>query len=203
MKLIIHFLFCLSFCFSPLYAQNADISLLRSINLNRDKSLDPSFDFITNSVNPVVIAVPIISFAAGCIAHDSALRKRGLYIGESLIVSAFVSTALKYSVQRPRPFVTYPDIEKQSSGGSYSFPSGHTSAAFSLATSVSIAWPRWYVVVPTYAWAAGVGYSRMHLGVHYPSDVLAGALVGSAAALLTHRLNKWVNRKTKHPILYY
>jgi undecaprenyl-diphosphatase len=97
---------------------------------------------------------------------------------------------MKYSINRTRPFITYPDIMKKSGAASPSFPSGHTSGAFATATSVSLAYPKWYVIVPMFSWAGAVGYSRMDLGVHYPSDVLAGALVGAGSAWLTYYVNK-------------
>jgi membrane-associated phospholipid phosphatase len=98
---------------------------------------------------------------------------------------------LKKIVNRPRPFVTYSDIfQKDSHVGPYSFPSGHTSSAFALATSVSLCYPQWYIVAPMALWAITVGYSRMYLGVHYPSDVLVGALIGSGCAVLTHYINR-------------
>ena len=180
-----------------MYSQVSDISILRHINLGRDKSLDPSFVFITNSVTPVIIATPVLLCTAGFIKKDSTLKRNAFYIGETMIVSAFVSSALKYSVKRTRPFITYPDLEPQTPAGSYSFPSGHTSAAFALATSATIAFPKWYVTVPAFAWAVAVGYSRMDLGVHYPTDVLAGAITGSGSAYITYKLNKWVNKKRK------
>lgn len=179
------------------FSQNADIDLLKEINLNRNKSLDPTFRFITNTATPVSIATPVIVFSVGLIKKDSTLKNKGIYLGETFLVAAFISTALKYSVNRDRPFVTYPFIEKATSGGSPSFPSGHTSAAFATATSLSIAFPKWYVIAPSFLWAGAVGYSRMDLGVHYPSDVLAGAIVGSGSAFLTYELNKWINKKRR------
>ena len=86
-------------------------------------------------------------------------------------------------------------MKKMTSGGSPSFPSGHTSDAFSLATALSIVYPKWYVVVPAYAWAVTVGYSRMALGVHYPGDVLAGALIGAGSAYLCFRGQLWLQKK--------
>jgi membrane-associated phospholipid phosphatase len=65
---------------------------------------------------------------------------------EGLCVNAFTTTALKLALKRDRPFVTFPYLDKQAEAGSYSFPSGHTSSAFALATSMSLACPRWYVV---------------------------------------------------------
>ena len=67
-----------------------------------------------------------------------------------------ITVALKYSVNRERPFVTYPDIKKKSYGGTPSFPSGHTSSAFATATSVSLLYPKWYIIAPSFAWAGTV-----------------------------------------------
>ncbi len=75
------------------------------------------------------------------------------------------------------------------------FPSGHTSLAFAIATSLSLKYPKWYVIAPSYVWACSVGYSRMNLGVHYPSDVLAGAVLGAGSAFLTYKLNEWFWKK--------
>jgi undecaprenyl-diphosphatase len=80
-------------------------------------------------------------------------------------------------------------------GNSPSFPSGHTSVAFSTATSLYLAYPKWYVAVPAFTYAASVGYSRMYLGVHYPSDVLAGAVIGAGSAWLMYKANKWLFKK--------
>lgn len=107
------------------------------------------------------------------------------------------STALKYSVNRERPFVTYPDIIKKTDTHSPSFPSGHTSNAFATATSLSLAYPKLYIIFPSFAYAGTVAYSRMHLGVHYPSDVAAGAVIGAGCAYLTHKVNKLLLEKNK------
>ena len=61
---------------------------------------------------------------------------------------------------------------------SRSFPSGHTASAFAFATAVGADLPA--LSFPLDALAAAVGYSRVHLGVHYPSDVIVGAVLGSA-----------------------
>jgi membrane-associated phospholipid phosphatase len=184
------------------HGQNTDSNLLRDINLNRNKSLDPTFKFISDSDVPISIGVPVVVYAIGMINKDADIKKKGIFIGESFIVSGFITIAMKYGIKRDRPFYTYPELDKQSVGGGYSFPSGHTSTAFATATSLSIAFPKWYVIAPSFVWASSVGYSRMHLGVHYPSDVLVGALVGSGSAYLTCKLNKWINKKKNKPIFF-
>lgn len=198
---VIVYMLLISFSIST-YAQNFDIQTLREINVERNRSLDPTFKAITNSASPISIAAPLIIYSIGMINKDADLKKKGIFIGETFLVNAFITTALKYSIKRDRPSVTYTDIEKMSSGGSGSFPSGHTSESFATATSLSLAFPKWYVIAPSFLWASAVGYSRMDLGVHYPTDVAAGAIVGAGSAYLSYKLNKWINKKKNKPILF-
>jgi len=179
------------------YSQNIDIRILRQINEHRNVHLDGTFKTFSNSVSPISIAAPILIFGTGLIEKDQELKQKGLMIGESFLVTTIISTALKHAVNRARPFETYPDIQKLSAGGSSSFPSGHTSDAFSTATSLSLAFPKWYVIAPSFTYASLVGYSRMHLGVHYPSDVLAGAVIGAGSAFLCYKAQKWINHRNR------
>jgi len=175
---------------AALQAQNLDIDLLRKINIERNTALDPTFKFITNSVSPVGKAAPLLVLSVGFITKDKELLNKGMYLGASFVATGLLTTGLKYAINRDRPFVTYPDIQQLTGAGNPSFPSGHTSEAFAVATSLSLSYPKWYVVAPSFLWASAAGYSRMHLGVHYPSDVLVGALIGSGTAWLCHELNK-------------
>ena len=65
---------------------------------------------------------------------------------------------------------------------------------FALATSLSVKYPKWYVIAPSALWACSVGVSRMNEGVHYPSDVLAGAAIGAGCAVVNIYVNKWLNK---------
>ena len=130
----------------------------------------------------------------GLVGHDNELLGNAAAMAAGTAVAYGVALGLKYTVKRDRPFLTYPDDIANKSGidwsDSYSFPSGHSTTAFATATALSLDYPKWYVIVPSYAYAGTVAYSRMHLGVHYPSDVLTGALIGSGCAVLSHFVNK-------------
>ena len=179
-------------------SQSIDIDILQKINVNRNTEFDPAFKTITNTAVPLSIATPVMMYTIGLIQKDSLIKQKALFIGETFLASAFITIASKSIIKRDRPYVTHPSIQPLSVEGSYSMPSAHTSSAFATATSLSMAYPKWYVVVPSFVWASSVGYSRMHLGVHYPSDVLVGALVGSGSAVLMYKANQWLNKKRKN-----
>lgn len=189
--------FIFFFCVSTIHAQNVDIDVLKKININRNTSLDGTFKSISQSAVPISVATPILIYTLGMINNDSVAKQKALFIGETFLASAFITVVSKKIIKTDRPYDTYPMIQPVVSEASYSMPSGHTSTAFATATSLSLAYPKWYVVAPSFVWAGAIGYSRMHLGVHYPSDVLAGAIVGSGSAYLTYKANQWINKKRK------
>jgi membrane-associated phospholipid phosphatase len=67
--------------------------------------------------------------------------------------------------------------------------------AFAAATTISLQYPKWYVIAPAFIYASGVGYSRMYLGVHYPTDVLAGAVLGAGSSFVTHYAFKFIKKR--------
>lgn len=178
-------------------SQNIDFNILKQVNSNRNKALDPTFKAITNSAIPISIATPVVLYSIGMIQKDSLIKKKAVFVGETFLVSAFITLASKQIIKRERPYNRYLELDPVVFENSYSMPSGHTSSAFATATSLSLAYPKWYVIAPSFIWAGSVGYSRMHLGVHYPSDVLIGALVGSGSAFLTHKANQWLEIKSR------
>jgi len=184
-----------SFCTISLLAQNFDINTLKSINANESSFKTSFFKGEAQTVTVFNIAAPAGVFIAGALKHNKELKKEAVYMAGSFVLSSIITTVTKDIVKRERPFNKYSFIVKRDAGGSYSLPSGHTSAAFTTATSLSLLFPKWYVIAPSYLWAASVGYGRMYLGVHYPSDILAGAAIGAGSAWLGWKAQKWIERK--------
>lgn len=177
-------------------AQNFDIDLLKSMNESETCFKNDFTNVISKSVTPVNIAAPVTLLVVGLAKHDKKLQKDAVYFAGGYILSAVITSAAKHIVQRERPYNTYPFIVKRDLGGGYAFPSGHTSAAFYSATSLSILYPKWYVIAPSYLWASSVGYARMYQGVHYPSDVIVGAIVGAGSAWVAYKVHQWMDKKT-------
>ncbi len=106
--------------------------------------------------------------AAGWLAHDENLTGAGSEVVRSLAYTGIAVTSLKMAVGRTRP-----------NGGIWSFPSGHTAAAFAVAPVLSRRFGA-KVAIPAYAIAVATGLGRMEDRKHYLSDVLAGAAIGIA-----------------------
>lgn len=176
-------------------SQNLDINLLESINVNRDRSLDGGFKLISDAGPIISFATPVSLLAVAYFKQDKALLNQAYLSGASVIGATLITQAMKYAFDRKRPYNSYPQIQNAVTESSPSFPSGHTSAIFATATSLSLAFPKWYVIAPAYTVAASVAYSRMFLGVHYPSDVLAGMIIGAGSAYLSYKISDWLRKK--------
>jgi membrane-associated phospholipid phosphatase len=124
--------------------------------------------------------VPLVGamFVAGRFAPQGRFRSATYDFAQAMIVNGAYTSILKYSVQRTRP----------DASNNLSFPSGHTSTAFSLATVANHHYG-WKVGVPAYVLASGIGFSRIEKDKHYLSDVLAGATIGLIVGRTVSRLD--------------
>ncbi|MBS1781459.1 MAG: phosphatase PAP2 family protein [Bacteroidetes bacterium] len=179
----------------PCFAQSLDLRLYDDWFGHRNTSFDGTAKIITASTYPLSLAVPIAQALSGLALKDPQQIQNALQTVGGLAVATVITYGLKYSIHRERPYIAHPQYNPDDKETSPSFPSGHASIAFATATNLSLQYRRWYVVVPAYTWAAVVGYSRIHLGAHYPSDVLAGALVGAGSAWVNFQVNKWIQHK--------
>jgi undecaprenyl-diphosphatase len=170
-----------------------DIAGARALNglAGQDDRLDAVFIFAASHL--------IFFMAALLLAYVLAAWKTEKF-GERLLdagqVFAAMTTAflieriIGFLWFRPRPFAAMAEIVKliDKSELAKSFPSGHATAAFALAFGLFLhdrSWGRWMLLL-----AALVALGRIFVGVHYPSDVVAGAVVGCLAAWLTRGVKK-------------
>ncbi len=184
------------FTLNDLQAQSvSELNTLRRINPDNPNSA--IWNNLSNTSKYISVGVPVAYFAAGLIHNNKELKQKAVYTAAAILLNTASTTLLKNVVKRERPYHTYTGIFPDKIESDYAFPSGHTSSAFATATSLAISTKKWYVAVPAFAWSASVGYSRMYLGQHYPSDVIMGAIVGTSSAIICHWASKQLAKRKK------
>jgi hypothetical protein len=109
----------------------------------------------------------------------------------SIIASGMITPLVKVAAGRARPNASDRIFDFKPFGGAYSFPSGHTTQAFAVASVISSHYDQWWVQGLSYGLAGLVGYSRIEQNSHYASDVVAGAIIGTVVGqAIVKRHNK-------------
>jgi undecaprenyl-diphosphatase len=176
-------------------AERLDVAIYAAIARTQTPSLDVAMRRLTEAANYSRLS---LTAAAGLAVFGGSSGRRAAAKGlVSLgVTAAVVNLAVKPLGRRPRPerAADVPLARHVAMPKSRSFPSGHSAAAFAFATGVSHGSSA--AAVPLHGLAATVSYSRVHSGVHYPSDVLAGALLGIVVAQVTTRSlgSRWPGR---------
>lgn len=125
-------------------------------------------------------------------------RKVGIMSAVALLGSLIINNnIIKNLVQRPRPFVTFTDLEIIiPTPSEFSFPSGHTSSSFAAAAVFYRFLPK-KLGIPAVVLAGLIGFSRLYIGVHYPTDVIAGVVMGIFLSYLSEFLVSFCAKKLK------
>lgn len=123
-------------------------------------------------------------------------RKVGIMSAVALLGSLIINNEIiKNLVKRPRPFVTFTDLQIIiPTPSQYSFPSGHTSSSFAAAAVFYRHLPK-KLGIPSVVLAGLIGFSRLYVGVHYPTDVIAGVVMGIFLSYLAEFLVNFVQKK--------
>ena len=142
------------------------------------------FKVITNMADVIIFA--LLTYWFFSIFFKKRLSGDGLgTILMPVIITATITIVLKILIQRgaPTPFVVpWTELRILFLPHGYAFPSGHASRAFALATVLSAKYPKKGVLF--FVTAATIGFSRIYIGVHYPLDVIAGAILGVSISLV-------------------
>lgn len=124
-----------------------------------------------------------------CLMFRSSRRVGAAGLSALALGAVVTNLTLKPLVARSRPWLVLEGFEVlMHSSDPYSFPSGHTCAAFAFCVAVAAMVPHGWVKLVAVVAAVLMGYTRLHVGVHFPSDVLMGAVVGICCGLVAARM---------------
>jgi membrane-associated phospholipid phosphatase len=178
-------------------------------------------------VNYTFLGDGIFAFALCGFFFYRKQKRLAILILVAYLSSGLVTQVLKNLIYAPRPriyfeasqYLFHLDNFSNSGGGSSSFPSGHTTSAFALATVLAVHFHKKYIGLLLLLMAALVGYSRIYLAQHFPVDVLVGACIGITFATLSivalnskinfrfikkqhRRVRSWDSQQLPHTAIY-
>lgn len=173
---------------------HVDILIFYLININMQ---NPVFDVIMPLISEIGyfsiwVLVCVLLYAFG----GEKGKNVAVVCMVALVFGYFLTEILKYIVERPRPYAVLDGVRVLTSMDNSSWPSGHTVSSFigafiigrSYSFTVKGKGYKWIYPLLTFAFL--VGFSRIYNGVHYPFDVVSGALIGIFCALLILRIEK-------------
>jgi membrane-associated phospholipid phosphatase len=162
-------------------AATSDQPIADFVQRNRSDFSDDFSRIVTPFGGRRALVISAAMLAGGLVTHRPALRDTGRdAIEASILAGGIVTPLLKRAVGRSRPFVGAGAYDFHPFTENQSFPSGHATNAFAVASAVAGHAHGWVVPTVAYTLATGVAVSRMNDNVHFASDVIAGGLIGTA-----------------------
>ncbi len=176
----------------------ADEPIMRQIARLRspDGAMQKSSNVVAASLGSALpLSLGAVMWAGGAMAGNDFVQHVGVESTQAVLLSGALTIGIKGLVGRSRPNASPDDPDQYYPGGGFrdasraSFPSGHTSSAFAVATvlskEMSARYPahRWLIRAALYGAAGSVGLARMYQNAHWPSDVVTGAALGTLSGL--------------------
>lgn len=172
---------------------NFDIRLFRKINNSQTPFKTKVFNTFDNSMVPVALMLPTSLFIYSRVKKNTFDENSAYLLTASEFTNLALTFGIKIFIKRERPLnsLSYVNTKGMPFLDVYSFPSGHTSTTFAMATTFALRYPKYpQVYAPMYLWGLITAYGRPYFGLHYPSDLLAGAIIGSGSSILIYSLRK-------------
>jgi undecaprenyl-diphosphatase len=173
--------------------QHFDITVFHFINHSLS---NPVFNFIMPLITRLGTKEFVIIIGLALLFSKKKETKRlGILLIAGIVLSYFAVNILKHIVARPRPFVSLKGVILLGHASKdFSFPSGHATLSFATASLFAYRYGRYIIF---YLLAALVCFSRIYVGVHYPTDVIGGAIVGIVIGLVIINIAKLANFSIK------
>ena len=179
-----------------------DEDIEREIRGARNNTMTSIFDNVQPLGNEYAIGIVGSFYIYGEIFKDPRAKTTALdSIAASAIASGIVTNSFKYVIGRGRPTDGRGAYNFRPFSGQDSFSSGHTTEAFALASVISEHYDSLWVQVPAYSLASAVGYARLNNNRHWPSDVLAGAVIGTFVGKTVVHFNQKHRQISVQPIV--
>lgn len=175
-----------------------ELEILRSIQ----SIANPFFDFLFQLITICGEQIVLISIIS--IIYWTIDKRFGEYIAYSVLTSVLVNNTLKdiFKMKRPIGEEGIRTLREETATG-YSFPSGHTQGASSFYGAMAIYLKKKPMYIIATMMIILVGFSRLYLGVHYPKDVIVGAILGTLTSLICYKLyNKFDNKMMLYTITF-
>ena len=174
--------------------KNIDVKIFRSLNNIKSPFLSSLIEVTNESLLPISVVFPIWLYIPARANNNHYDESSSILLAISEGLNLAATQGAKYLFKRDRPFRTLNNVrlyDTMSVAGTYSFPSGHASGSFAIATLMTLRYPdKPLLITGLYTYASIVSLGRIFWGVHYPSDVLGGMLIGAGSAALIYSLRK-------------
>ncbi len=185
----------------------ADNAIRKEVLAKSTKQLSDFFS-IPNSFGAVQYPVALAGgiYLTGLFAGEKELRTTGRLIFESMALAGLTTTVTKALVGRSRPYMNNGQLKFKPftfDDGFSSFPSGHTTAAFSVASVLATRIDKWWAYIGLYSCAGLTGIARIYFDKHNLSDVIVGAAIGTASGLAVCNAEMVAGKKETSQLLIY